>query len=184
MLAPPRLNPKATHETPEADADAVLAAIAPRLEEAIWWPPGTYISAQHSEPLPRWTQFEPVQLTKPPYEARLAKCRAAGLPEPLNDSYIDECTAFVNSRYCVLIHDAPARTGCPALWHVQIQRRDGQPAGPERYRDFMRVRDELIGEEHEAVEMYPARSRETDVANIYHLWVVQSDADEFAVGFK
>jgi hypothetical protein len=65
-----------------------------------------------------------------------------------------------------------------------IQRRDGQKVGSERYKDFMRLRDELFGAEHEAVEMYPARSRETDVANIYHLWVVQSDSDEFPIGLK
>lgn len=166
-------------------ADSMLSKMLPRIWEASWWPPGVLLlTPEPGQGLPAWTTFEPMKLKRPRYEARLAAYRAAGLPDPSDESYMDECTAFFNSRYCVLIHDAPATSASPALWHVMIQRRDGQPPGPERYKDFMRVRDELVGEEHEALEMYPRRSREIDAANVYHLWVVQSDADEFSVGFK
>ncbi len=176
----------AAHDAIDFVIDNVIAEVAPRLEEASWWPEGTYVWAL-GEPLPEWSIFEAVRLAKPSAEARRGRHEAAGLPLDTfseEGDYIDECTAFVNSRYCVLIRDVPAQAACPVLWHVMIQRRDGQPVGPERYRDFMRVRDELIGDEHEAVEVYPARSRETDVANVYHLWVMQSAVDEFPIGFK
>jgi len=48
----------------------------------------------------------------------------------------------------------------------------------------MRIRDELIGEEHKGAEMYPARSRETDVAHVYHLWVVRAAAEDLSIGFR
>lgn len=99
-------------------------------------------------------------------------------------SYVTETSWFENSRYTVGVHGVPSGDRCPALWHLVIQRHDLQPPGAERYRDFMRIRDELIGAEHEALEMYPARSREVDTGNIYHLWVLQSASEAFPIGFK
>lgn len=40
------------------------------------------------------------------------------------------------------------------------------------WRDFQRIKDELVGPEREAVELYPAASRLLDTANEYHLWVL------------
>lgn len=173
----------ALQDTLNSAVDQVVTEIAPRLQEASWWPTGTYTHPQNGA-LAEWTLFEPVQLKRPSLESRRVRNEAAGIVDVHDNSYIEECSAFANSRYCVLIHDVPPQPGRPALWHLLIQRRDGRPVGAERYGDFMRLRDELIGEGHEAAEIYPARSREVDVANVYHLWVVQSEMDEFPFGFK
>jgi hypothetical protein len=48
----------------------------------------------------------------------------------------------------------------------------------------MRIRDEIVGPEHDAVELYPRRSREVDRVNHYHLWIVASDKCGFPFGFS
>jgi hypothetical protein len=91
---------------------------------------------------------------------------------------------FINSRYQVNMRDAPAiAPGWPDMIHLSIKRRDKERVGPEKYRDFMAIKDRLIGPDHEAVELYPARSREYDTANQYHLYVVKDPVVRFPLGF-
>lgn len=84
-------------------------------------------------------------------------------------------TLYKNNRYQVAVRRVPSPGGnWPEMLHLSIKRLDREQVGRERYRDFMRIRDELIGPEYEAVELYPARSREIDTANQYHLWLITS----------
>jgi len=53
--------------------------------------------------------------------------------------------------------------------HLTIRNRDG--SARHEWQDFQRIKNELVGKEAEAVELYPAESRLVDVANHYHLWV-------------
>jgi hypothetical protein len=56
--------------------------------------------------------------------------------------------------------------------------------GRECYDDFMRIRDELVGPDHEAVEIYPRRSKEVNTGHAYHL-LVRADAEHrFPLGFR
>lgn len=87
--------------------------------------------------------------------------------------------AFVNSRYQVLKIEIPAQR----MIHLKIVRLDREAVGTERYRDFMRIKDELVGAEHEAVEIYPPRSCELDTINMYHLWVFACDIDRLPFGY-
>jgi hypothetical protein len=91
---------------------------------------------------------------------------------------------FQNSRYVVSRKVVSATAHCEALIHLLIRHLDWEPAGPERYRDFMCIRDELVGFEHDAVELYPPRSVEIDGANVYHLWVSASKHFHFPFGFR
>lgn len=53
--------------------------------------------------------------------------------------------------------------------HLSIKRRD--KARPARdWRHLQQIKNELVGPEYEAVELYPAQSRVVDVANQTHLW--------------
>jgi hypothetical protein len=52
--------------------------------------------------------------------------------------------------------------------HINIRRIDGGPIFDWRHRQL--IKNELIGEECEAFEIYPAESRLSDEANKYHLW--------------
>lgn len=93
---------------------------------------------------------------------------------------------FVNERYQVNISDVPPETmpeGWPALVRLSIKRRDKERVGPEKYRDFMAIKDRLVGPENEAVELYPARSREYDTANQYWLFVIKDPKQRWPFGF-
>jgi len=92
---------------------------------------------------------------------------------------------WINSRYQVnirRIHND--REGAPDLVHLSIKRRDKGQVGEERYRDFMRIKDELLSPEHEAIEIYPARSREVDTSNQYHMWAIDSSEWRVPFGFS
>ena len=52
------------------------------------------------------------------------------------------------------------------------------------WRDFQRIKNELIGEEYEGVELYPAESRRVDTANQYHIWVAKNIEFRFPFGFN
>lgn len=53
--------------------------------------------------------------------------------------------------------------------HINIHRHDGKPCAEPRH--FQAIKNELVGVEYEAVELFPAESRLVDTSNEYHLWV-------------
>ena len=48
--------------------------------------------------------------------------------------------------------------------------------GLHDWRDLQRIKNELIGRDREAVELYPAEARLVDTSNQYHLFVLPADA--------
>ena len=96
-----------------------------------------------------------------------------------------EETIMVNSRYQVNIRRSEANDPeRPGLIHLSIKRRDKGVPGPEKYRDFMRIKDELVGPEYEGIEIYPARSREVDTSNQFHLWLIDDPTWRVPFGFN
>lgn len=79
-----------------------------------------------------------------------------------------EQSVFLNSTYQVNVDLVHAEIG-PML-HVSIKRRDKQPM--HDWREMQRIKNAILGEEAEAVELYPAESRLVDSANQYHLWAL------------
>lgn len=57
----------------------------------------------------------------------------------------------------------------PEMVHLSIKRNDREPL--HDWRDLWAIKNCLVGEENEALELYPAESRLVDGANQYHLWV-------------
>tara|TARA_B100000795_G_scaffold70697_1_gene49645 strand:+ start:1155 stop:1706 length:552 start_codon:yes stop_codon:yes gene_type:complete len=49
------------------------------------------------------------------------------------------------------------------------------------YREFMDIKDQLVGDEYEAVMLFPARDREHDTVNQYHLWIPMEKVDDIPV---
>src|SRR6185437_12429486 len=49
--------------------------------------------------------------------------------------------------------------------------------------ELMRIKDELCGKTYEAVQLLPAREREVDLANHYHLWLRDDPTYRFPFGF-
>lgn len=50
------------------------------------------------------------------------------------------------------------------------------------WREFQRIKTELVGPEREAVELYPAESRLLDTSNEYHLWVMP-EGEKIEIGW-
>jgi hypothetical protein len=115
--------------------------------------------------LPRWTPFERATLTDGPSDFG-----------PLYKK--DECVIYVNSRYQVAVHPASSSN---AYIRLSIKNRDKSTR--HDWRDLQRIKNELVGEDHEAVELYPAESRLVDMANQYHLWVFPKKDIVFNFGF-
>lgn len=72
---------------------------------------------------------------------------------------------FINSRYQVQI--TQSENGMMWLAIVNKDR-----SARHDWRDFQRIKNELCGEEREALEIYPAESRLVDTNNQFHLFVL------------
>jgi hypothetical protein len=66
--------------------------------------------------------------------------------------------------------------------HINIRRRDGGPILRD-WRHFQQIKNELLGPECEAIELYPAESRKVDESNKYHLFGY-SDGRRIPIGFE
>jgi len=93
-----------------------------------------------------------------------------------------ESAIWHNSRYQVHLRIYEARDGGLAVVQLSFKRHDRRTFIP--YRDKMRIKDDLVGPECEGVELFPARSREVDTANQYHLWVIADEQFRFPLGFS
>lgn len=65
---------------------------------------------------------------------------------------------------------------------LTIWRHDRQPC--ENWRHLQQIKNQLVGPEHEAAELFPAESRLIDTANEYHLWVHVDPRFRFPFGFE
>jgi hypothetical protein len=83
--------------------------------------------------------------------------------------------AYMNDIYTVRLRDA-----APFV-QLDITRRDGQPY--KSWREFQQIKNELVGPECEAVELFPAESRLVDTANQYHLWANPDPRFRFPFGY-
>lgn len=70
--------------------------------------------------------------------------------------------------------------GCDVV-QLSIKRLDQQ--WPRDWRHFQAIKDQLMGPEYEAVELYPARSRLVDTANQFHLWCIDDPAYRWPIGY-
>jgi hypothetical protein len=93
---------------------------------------------------------------------------------------------FVNSRYQVNVRRCKWNQGEESEvigLHLSIKRHDKDVLNsPDDWRDKMRIKNEIAGDEAEAIELYPAMSRVVDSANQYHLWCLPPN-QSVPVGF-
>lgn len=90
------------------------------------------------------------------------------------DVYDDSAEMFVNSRYKVAKYDDGE------IIHLSIKRLDLQAL--QDWRELQRIKNELLGEEVEAVQLHPAESRLLDMCDQVHLWALKQG--RFAFGFN
>lgn len=82
---------------------------------------------------------------------------------------------YKNSLYTVTVSPSRMLTeGGEPLLHLDVKRND--KAAIHDWRHLQRIKNELVGPEHEAIEVYPAESRLVDTANSFHLWVLPPGA--------
>ena len=87
---------------------------------------------------------------------------------------------FINDTYQVIIHEAKVPNGFPDMIWLSIRRLDREPI--RDWRHMQAIKNELVGEENEGVELYPAESRLVDSANQYHMWVLKESGIIFPFG--
>jgi hypothetical protein len=106
------------------------------------------------------------------------------LPTPLEKASIVEdlvreqvaLQIFENDTYKVLVGHAP-----PFI-RLTVKRHDNQPC--ESWKDLQTIKNQLVGPEFEAAELFPAESRLVDAGNEYHLWVHADPSFRFPFGFQ
>lgn len=76
---------------------------------------------------------------------------------------------FVNSRYQVSVKKRVAPPPFGKYIELSIKTRDREAF--HDWRDFQRIKNELVGEEFEGLELYPAEDRLVDTANQYYMHV-------------
>ena len=64
---------------------------------------------------------------------------------------------------------------------ISFKRIDRKPV--KDWRHVQNIKNDILGPEGEAVELYPAESRLTDTANQYHLWGYNNTDIRFPFGF-
>lgn len=69
----------------------------------------------------------------------------------------------------------------PMTW-LSIKRHDKEPCND--WRDFQFIKNQLVGEECEASQLYPAESRLVDGSNQYHLFCLVDPTLRFPYGFN
>ncbi len=70
----------------------------------------------------------------------------------------------------------------PPFVHLAIHRLDAQACS--NWRHFQQIKNELVGPENEAIEIFPAESRLVDNSNQYHLWVFADPSFRIPAGFN
>jgi hypothetical protein len=104
----------------------------------------------------RWTPFE---RTLPSEDARIEALNRKDPP----------AAYFYNSRYQVTVYEGRMPPPYGRIVHLSFKTHDRQAR--HDWRDMQRIKNELVGEEFDAVEVYPAESKLVDLCNQYHLTV-------------
>lgn len=86
---------------------------------------------------------------------------------------------YANDQYQVVVRECACPWG--DMLHLSIKRLDREPV--HDWRDLQEIKNQLVGEEHEGIELYPAESRRVDSSNQYHIWVLKEKGLFFPFGF-
>ena len=89
---------------------------------------------------------------------------------------VNSAARFLNDTYEVLA------IGDSSFFHLIIHRHDWEAS--DNWRDFQRIKNEIVGSEYEAMELFPAESRLVHTSNTYHLWVHSDPTYRFPVGLQ
>ena len=132
--------------------------------------------------IPKWTPFVEVKELVEQYEKvldsvieKLTEEQVANFRKKIPES------VWSNSRYLVQVYDASCQLNVP-MKHLSIKNHQNNHFAHD-WRDLQRIKNEICGDEKEALEVYPAMSRLVDNSNQFHLWVFMEEAP-FKIGWK
>lgn len=123
------------------------------------------------KPIPAWTPFALAE-SDPEHPARV---RRILLDQGADDFEIEDTLAelartkvYINSRFQVHVQelDDSRSSGLQLTW-LSIKNRD--KSARHDWRDFQRLKTELLGADVEGIEIYPAEDRVVDTCNQWHL---------------
>lgn len=113
-------------------------------------------------------------------KALLSNAQIATLRENGKEHIPEEI--WINGRYEVWVHrDVNYDGNWPKMHWLSIKRIDKEPI--RSWRDLQRIKNDIIGDEHEALELFPAESRLVDTSNQYHLFVLADKTLRFPIGY-
>ncbi len=91
-------------------------------------------------------------------------------PDSKSTTVIGTICCYKNDTYTVsMAHRKLNHPALESIIQITISRIDHQPV--KSWCDFQLIKNQLVGAEHTAVEVFPPESQLTDAANCYHLWV-------------
>jgi hypothetical protein len=136
----------------------------------------------------RWTPLQPatpVPLTEHQIAEHVAFATKHGMTEEearatIADLVNDEM--WKNDVYQVAVRHLEGGPDTIPMVQLSIRRVDREAI--HDWRDLQRIKNQLVGPECEAVELYPAESRLVDTANQYFLYCVLDPSFRFPWGFK
>ena len=89
---------------------------------------------------------------------------------------------FANGEYIVVKRTLKCSSSIGYnLVHLSIKKRDGGKI--RSWSDLQMIKNSLVGPEYEGIELFPAESRKVDLADHYHLWIIEDKSFRFPFGF-
>lgn len=142
----------------------------------------------------RWTPLQPATtLPRDPQQIEAAIRHASEIAPNVDPQRIRELVeqagdeiaeTWQNDRYLVhVIRWAGININNRTVPVVQLSIRRLDRAACRDWRDFQRIKNQLVGPECEAIELYPAESRLVDTATQFHLWCVADPQFRFPFGY-
>lgn len=132
------------------------------------------------------TPFEPATLPAEAFDVEHFM-RVYGIDREAAEYHVRKNSAervFLNDLYQVNLDPDPdvVSPSWPPMIHLSIKRRDKEPI--HDWRDLQQIKNELVGPDHEGIELYPAEDRLMDTANQYHMWVLVKPGQRFPFGWR
>jgi hypothetical protein len=92
----------------------------------------------------------------------------------------EEQLLYHNNRYHVFVRFTQPEGVPYRVVHLSIKNNDR--SARRDWRDFQRIKNEIVGPEREMVELYPRESGKVDLSNQYHLWGYDTERSVFTEG--
>jgi hypothetical protein len=128
-----------------------------------------------------WTRFQLMRNPAPSVKELKANFGMSKTEAIAMIDWLKTGRVYLNSQYQVHVREHDPE-GWPPMWHLSIKRIDKAPV--HDWRHFQRIKNELIGPESEAVELYPAEARLVDTSNQYHLYALRKIGQQFPFGMR